>query len=370
MTKRSLDVENKENESESNSATTNDPLPAKKPKLIAQTNDHEDEKEVEHDSDGEEDEEDEVVEEEEEEEGPISISQVIELNEGTIHPKHKEYFIYEGTDLSMVSRTARFWSRKYLQALRHVNPDAYNMYIHNDFVCYGELEVLENCLIDLAKGTLLKHKGQMNSANCITAFRRLEALTIVLKEADNFVGMDDGDRFVAILRVIGACYVTILGTLLPKSLFHNGSVENEDDIKKLTKLAQQLPNFKEVLKQALIRARLYLQIGDARTAYINVLYTIYCHWSTIIDKNRIDLNVKSDEQDEEIWEALKCAARIKKTAYKESFNFLKELEIYSKMYPDLGGHSHDLRKWSKTRRNMYSFDNMDDEPVGNFWLRL
>lgn len=103
---------------------------------------------------------------------------------------------------------------------------------------------------------------------------------------------------------------------------------------------------------------------------ICTLQTIYCHWSTIIDKKRIDLNVKPDEQDEEIWEALKCAARIKKTAYKESFNFLKELEIYSKTYPDLGGHSHDLRKWSKTRRNMYSFHKMDDEPMGNFWLRL
>lgn len=151
------------------------------------------------------------------------------------------------------------------------------MYIHNDFVCYGELEVVENCLVDLAKGTLLKHKGQMNITNCITAFRRLEALTIVLQEANNFPGMDDGDRFVAILRVIGACYVSILATLLPKSVFQNDSIDNQGDIKILTKLAQQLPNFKEVLQHALIRAHLYLQVGDVPTAYINVLYVSFQH---------------------------------------------------------------------------------------------
>ena len=142
MTKRSLDMENKENEPKSDPTTTNDPLPAKKPKLIAQTNDNEDENEVEHDSDREEDEEDVV---EEEEEGPISISQVIELNEGTIHPKHKEYFTYEGTDLGMVSRTARFWSRKYLQALRHVNPDAYDVRLLLSTKTYVRFECLVRC---------------------------------------------------------------------------------------------------------------------------------------------------------------------------------------------------------------------------------
>jgi hypothetical protein len=91
---------------------------------------------------------------------------------------------------------------------------------------------------------------------------------------------------------------------------------------------------------------------------------------------RVDLNAKPEKKDEDIWGALKHAAGIKTNAYKESFNFLKELEVYSKNNPDSGGNSHDLRKWSKTRRNLYSFDNTDNddddsnEHDGNFWFRL
>ena len=148
------------------------------------------------------------------------------------------------------------------------------MYVHNDFLCYGELEIIENCLLDLAKGTFLKHKGQLNSTHQITAFRRLEALTIVLEHSDNFPGIDDGPRFCALLRVIGACYVSILVSSLPKSLFHGASLDDEET-RKLHKVAQQLPNFKEVIKRALIRGHMYLQIGSVPTAYINVLHVSF-----------------------------------------------------------------------------------------------
>jgi hypothetical protein len=50
---------------------------------------------------------------------------------------------------------------------------------------------------------------------------------------------------------------------------------------------------------------------------------------------------------------------------------MKELGIYSMNNPGLGGHSHDLSKWSQTQRNLYSFDNMDDDDSDeNFWYRL
>ena len=45
---------------------------------------------------------------------------------------------------------------------------------------------------------------------------------------------------------------------------------------------------------------------------------------------------------------------------------MKELGLYSINNPGLGGNSHDLRKWSKTQRNLYSFDNMDDDSDENF----
>jgi len=243
------------------------------------------------------------------------------------------------------------------------------MYIHNDFAGYGELEVIENCLIDITKGVFLKYKNQMNFSNYILAFRRLEALTIVLDCCDNFTNIDDGDRFDEIIRVIGACYVSTLCFLLPKAMFNNGEL-TDDDMRKLEKISHQLPNFKDVLKRALIIGRMLVSIGDIQSGYTNILQTIYRNWSLIMDKVRIDLNAKPEKKDEEIWDALKHAAGIKRNAYDESFNFIKEFELYSNNHPGLGGNSHDLRKWSKTQRSLYSLDNMDDEDDGNFWFRF
>lgn len=144
------------------------------------------------------------------------------------------------------------------------------MYIHNDFVCYGELEVIENCLIDIAKGIFLKRKAQMSFSHYIMSFRRLEALVILLDCTDNFPGMDDGDRFADIVRVIGALYVTILRDLLPKSMFNDEEL-TKDDMRKLDKIYHQLPNFKEVIKRALIMGRMHLTIGDTFSAFTNIL---------------------------------------------------------------------------------------------------
>jgi len=144
------------------------------------------------------------------------------------------------------------------------------MYIHNDFVSYGELEVIENCLMDIAKGIFLKRRNQMSFSHYITAFRRLEALTIVLDVTNNFPGIDDGERFYEIIRVIGACYVTILRDLLPKSMFNNEEL-NDDEMRKLNKISHQLPNFKEILKRALIIGHMLLTMGDECSGYTNIL---------------------------------------------------------------------------------------------------
>lgn len=107
MPKRPLDIEEKENEEPSSST---EPIRIKRSKAIE--DDHEEEEEI--DDDGEENE-------------PLPIAAVIEQNEGTVHPTNKEYFIYENTEPPMISKTARFWSRKYLKVLRHVNPDTYEV---------------------------------------------------------------------------------------------------------------------------------------------------------------------------------------------------------------------------------------------------
>lgn len=145
------------------------------------------------------------------------------------------------------------------------------MYIHNDFICYGELEILENCLLDIAKGVFLKRRSPANATHHITAFRRLEALIIVLQCADSLPMIDDGERFQEIIRVVGACCVHILRDLLPKSMFNDDNLTDEE-MKKLKRIAHQLPNFADVLKQSIILGYHLLTIGDTFSAFTNILH--------------------------------------------------------------------------------------------------
>jgi hypothetical protein len=111
MSKRPLDIENKENEEPS---TSNPAIPAKKMKISSEIEPIQQQQP-------------ELPDEEEKENEPWPIAAVIEHNEGTMYPKNKQYFVYENTEPSMISKTARFWCRKYLKVLRHVNPDAYGV---------------------------------------------------------------------------------------------------------------------------------------------------------------------------------------------------------------------------------------------------
>ena len=124
MSKRPLDnTENNENNDEPSSS--DEPIPAKKSKLSS----HEEEEHLQPlpSASSEEEEEDDDDDDDDEENQPIPIAAVIEHNEGTIHPSNKEYFIYQNTEPSIISKTARFWSRKYLKVLHHVNPDVYRV---------------------------------------------------------------------------------------------------------------------------------------------------------------------------------------------------------------------------------------------------
>jgi hypothetical protein len=226
-----------------------------------------------------------IPEDEEEPQQQNPISSIADNENGHDHPTNKQYLIYETTDPNqeayIISKTARYWSQKYRKVLRHVCPDAYGMYIHADFSCYGELEVVENCLHDLTKTIFVVQQGILNRANYVRkpidkvnyvlAFRRLETLTILLDYTDGISGIDDGDRFYDIIRVIGACYVTILRGLLPKIMFEKIQTIDENLVKKLKKISKQIPNFKQVLEQAIIIGYLFLTIADVCSAYTKVL---------------------------------------------------------------------------------------------------
>jgi hypothetical protein len=112
MSKRHHDIENE------------DPNPVKKAKNDEKSESlsvNEEEEEEENDEKSE------SSSDNEEDDEPLPIAAVIENNGGTVHPTNKQYFIYNNTRPTMISNTARFWSRKYLKVLRHVNPDAYDV---------------------------------------------------------------------------------------------------------------------------------------------------------------------------------------------------------------------------------------------------
>ncbi|CAF3907382.1 unnamed protein product [Rotaria sp. Silwood1] len=289
-------------------------------------------------------------------------------DKGKDYPTNKEYIIYENTHSPLIiSKTARYWLNKYRKNLSHVNPDAYNMYIHADFNCYGELEIIENCLLDLTKTIfIVQQQGILNhlnfqrkssdKVNYILGFRRLETLTYLLDYTDSISGIDDGDRFYSIIRVIGACYITILHGLLPNIMFKKlDTIDDKILIKKLNKILKQIPNFKQVLEQAIIIGYLFLTIADVCSAYTNILQIVYCNWILIMDKIIIDLNNKSNDK---LMKALKHASQIDRNNLeygdKESFDFLKELRLYKEKY-GLGGDAHDLSKWSRSKRAAYSY---------------
>ena len=120
----------------------------------------------------------------------------------------------------VVSKTALFWSDKYLQMTQYGNgngngnsdPDADDMDIQYDFSCYGELQVVGNCVADLATTVFFFQERTKTTkrVDYVLAFRRLEALTILLEHANGFSIIDDGELFYQFMRLVGACYVTIL----------------------------------------------------------------------------------------------------------------------------------------------------------------
>jgi len=148
-------------------------------------------------------------------------------------------------------------------------------------------------------------------------------------------------------------------------------IENIDEnlVKKLTKISKQIPNFKQVLEQAIVVGYNYLTIADVCSAYTKILQIVYCNWVFIMDKISIDLNQQSTNLNPNLFKALKHAAAINPNEVarggKESFDFKKELRSYREQY-GLGGDSHDLSKWSKSDRDAYKLGHRN--PFGGFWV--
>ena len=147
------------------------------------------------------------------------------------------------------------------------------MYIHNDFACDGALEVIENSLLDLVKLIPPQPKSLPTVPRAVQLFRRWEAFVLLLDEASSFIGIDDGDRFGQMVRLVGACSVTVLRHLLPKSMFNpiGDELLNEEDMDRLEKISERLLNFQEVLEKALRIGHVLINIRTIPSAFTNIL---------------------------------------------------------------------------------------------------
>ena len=230
------------------------------------------------------------------------------------------------------------------------------MYIHNDFMSYGQLEVIENILLDMAKGIFPSTQTILTFPRAIYAFRRWEALILLLVE-DLFAwtSIDDGQRISDIIRVIGACSVTILRQLFPPAFFQPIETFDREQLKKIS---DRLLNFKSILEQAI---HLGHQLGEIRgysSAFTHILQVVYCNWLWLVENTRWDLKANKP-------------GLIEGSQFDESFEFIKELNDYQNQYSELGGDAHDLRQWSASRRDLFSFDRIEqDDYQRNFWFQM
>ncbi|CAF0786459.1 unnamed protein product [Didymodactylos carnosus] len=284
----------------------------------------------------------------------------------------KDYIVYKigsNNEEFIISKTADFWSTKYCKQISHCSPDNYGLYIYNDFNGYGQLEAVENCIKDIT--TLfythtITSKQRKDDVNYVNAFRRIEALNIVLDYADDMPSIDDGDRFQQFMRVIGACYVTICQNLLPKPML---TLQKKDEAlkksmeKSLKKILSQIPNFKFVLERAIKIGYPMSTVGDTSTVYTKILSIIYRNWCLFVENVEIDLNQLFDnKKDKDLIKILREANQMELGELdddEEEFEFLEEYANYSSGR-QVGGDQYDISKWSKTKREQYSLDRVDD----------
>ncbi|CAF0877272.1 unnamed protein product [Adineta ricciae] len=295
-------------------------------------------------------------------------------NDGQDHPTNKQYVVYENMgpnkEQFIVSKTARYWNKKYRRAVDNSNPDFFGMYIHNDFSAYGELEVVENCIFDLIKSVFLTQQRGLGGmkfsekpasrVNYVLGFRRLEVLTLLLVYTDGISGIDDGERFSAIMRIIGACYVTILRGLLPQAMFEKNQNIDRNVVKRLATISKQIPNFKQVLEQALTIGHMLVTIGDLCSTYTKVLQTVYCNWVYIMENLTIDFNTKPTHMQNNLWTALRHANSIDQSQLvdgePETFELFKELNVYQSEY-SFGGYEHDITSFVIEKIRASNIDN-------------
>ncbi|KAJ7590663.1 hypothetical protein C8J56DRAFT_933537 [Mycena floridula] len=116
-------------------------------------------------------------------------------------------------------------------------PDAFDMYIYNDFYSYGVLDLIDHTL------STLHHK--YTKKEFAEAMPVLEALTLLMTGEDSWTGCDDGDRVAATNVSYGALAVAIFRGLKKQNRL------NTEEFPSLEYLLRNIAEFGEQMLELL-----------------------------------------------------------------------------------------------------------------------
>ncbi|XP_006456669.1 hypothetical protein AGABI2DRAFT_195685 [Agaricus bisporus var. bisporus H97] len=270
-------------------------------------------------------------------------------------------YTFMGPEL-FVSENAKAMVLDLLKNAEKRNPDAFDMYVYNDFHAYA--------IHDLIDKTFASIKKTVNKKEWVEAFYAIEALTVFFEFESTWTTCDDGDLTKLANKLYGAILLTILKGL--------------KDTNQLS--PKKIPNLECVLRAAFEFGKNMEGIAcksDYTTtckAIANDLFKDTMTADRALYEARLREYVESIEDPEEKIELLesleeyveemkeqKVAWYMKGKASKpeiKNVNLQRAWNDYKGQAPEApirGPAEWDLTKWTEEDKSPFSFGNMDDE---------
>ncbi|KDR83899.1 hypothetical protein GALMADRAFT_86570 [Galerina marginata CBS 339.88] len=268
---------------------------------------------------------------------------------------------------TFVSIKGKDIAEKLLQQAENRNPDAFDMYIYNDFFSYGVLELVDKTLATLH--TKIKKKEWEE------AYYILEGLVTFVDFEPAWAHCDDGDRVDITNRTIGVCAIAVLCGLDDNDLLHSVHFPSlENLLKRLVSLSEGMDCQYGLPCKAIAR-RVF---QDKSEAEMSLDITRLNEWAIGLEA---DEKEKAKAQIEKMIEEKAAAAargkRVKPWYAKgdvcdendsdPDFKLSRVWKDYKECLsgvprlPMRGPPKWDLSKWSAAERRAFEFGAMDDD---------
>ncbi|KAL4249125.1 hypothetical protein ABKN59_005765 [Abortiporus biennis] len=269
----------------------------------------------------------------------------------------------------MVSKKAEDMIRTLMEKLDKRDPDAFGLYIYNDFFNYAQLDLVDHELSSIHAKIQRKEWSE--------AFYQLEALTVWTDLAAlSWPMADDGDRSILTDKVYGACLVKVLVSLEAEKLLSIDHFPNLETVLRLaSEWAEAFPEpglYRKVING--IGKRLF---GNKSTTVKELEKARVDEWiSTLSENDQKELREVMKEQeedadedmvdDETFWGTIKDDEADENVDDDELslYKIWKEYKEYlleCPTKPFRGPPQWDLTKWSQEDKAPFSYEAMDDD---------